>query len=153
MNAITLYRAARFFYLKRIPVLPWVIRNLIFLIFNSYVPPSAKIGRGTVFAYGGMGVVIHADAIIGDYCVIGQGVTIGAAEGFFSHAPNRCPEIGDHVYLAAGSRVLGDIRIGSRVIVGASAVVTHDVEDHSIVAGIPARKIGETEPDYRAIRD
>lgn len=133
--------------------MPWLIRNLIFLIFNSYIPPSAKIGRGTVFAYGGMGVVIHADAVIGDYCVIGQGVTIGAAEGFFSRVPNRCPRIGDHVYLAAGARVLGDIRIGNRVIVGASAVVTHDVDDHSIVAGVPARKIGETEADYRAICD
>lgn len=151
MNAISLYRFGRACHERHIPLVPQLIRNLIFLLFNSYVPPSARIGRGTVCAYGGMGVVIHADAVIGERCVIGQGITIGAAEGYFSRDPNPCPVIGDDVYIAAGARLLGAIRIGSRVIIGAGAVVTHDVPDHAIVAGVPARRIGTTAVDYLAI--
>lgn len=152
MNAIHLYRAAHWLHQKRIPLLPTLLRNLIFLVFNSYIPPSAIIGRGTVFAYGAIGVVLHADAKIGCGCVIGQGVTIGAAEAYVSHERHRCPTIGDHCYIGAGAKILGDIVIGDRCQIGAGAVVIKNVPDHAIVVGVPARVVGETPPDFLAIR-
>lgn len=152
MNAVHLYRLGHFFYRKRIPLLPGLVRNLVFLLFNSYIPPSSHIGRGTVFAYGAIGVVIHADARIGESCVIGQGVTIGASEGYASRERHACPVIGDHCYISAGARILGDIRIGNHCQIGAGAVVLHDLPDHAIAVGIPARVIGSTNPEFRAIR-
>lgn len=152
MNAIHLYRVAHWCYRRRIPIVPALLRNLIFLIFNSYIPPSAYIGRGTVFAYGAIGVVLHADARIGRGCVIGQGVTIGASEAYVSREKHRCPTIGDHCYIGAGARILGDIVVGDRCQIGAAAVVIRDVPSHAIVVGAPARIVGKTPPGFLAIR-
>ena len=152
MNAIQLYRVGRWLYKRRIPLLPQLVRNLTFLIFNSYIPPSANIGKGPVFAYGAIGVVIHADACIGEGCVIGQGVTIGAAEGYLAREKHLCPSIGDHCYLGAGAKILGGIRVGSNCQIGAGAIVLHHLSDHTIAVGVPARVIGQTASDFRAIR-
>ena len=83
LNAISFYRVSRWLYLYHIPVLPKLITLLIFLIYNSKIPYQAKIGRGSTFGYGGMGVVIHSKSIIGVNCTIcgitiGNNVTIGA---------------------------------------------------------------------------
>lgn len=152
MNAVHLYRIANWFYRKRIPIMPAVMRNIMFLLFNSYIPPSATIGKGTVFAYGAIGVVLHADSWLGSGCVIGQGVTIGASEAFFSGLPNKCPSIGNNVYIGAGARILGDITIGDGCQIGAGAIVVRDVPPHSVVVGVPGRVIGQTPEDYLAIR-
>jgi serine O-acetyltransferase len=152
VNAARVQRLAHRLHVARIPLLPAALQYLMFVLYNSYIPFTARIGTGTVFAYGGIGVVIHADAEIGEGCVIGQGITIGAGEAFTSSQPNRCPRIGNNVYISAGARIIGGIRIGNDVVIGAGAVVTHDVADGSIVAGVPARVIGRVEPGYRAIR-
>ncbi len=152
MNAAKFYRIGNWFYQRRIPVVPGLIRNLIFLLFNSYIPLSAKIGKDSIFAYGAIGVVLHANARIGEGCVIGQGVTIGAAEGFVSKEINKCPVIGDNCYIGAGAKIIGDIQVGDNCQIGASAVVLKDVPDNSIVVGIPARVVGKTAEDFKAIR-
>lgn len=77
LNAIYFYRIARWLYLHHVPFLPKLITLLIFLIYNSKVPYQAHIGKGTKFGYGGVGVIIHSKAWIGDYVSIGQQVTIG----------------------------------------------------------------------------
>ena len=123
----------------------------MFLLFNSYIPPSATIGQGTVFEYGAIGVVLHANSRIGDGCVIGQGVTIGASEAYFTREENKCPVIGDNCYLGAGAKILGDIRIGEGCQIGAGAVVIKDVPAHSVVVGVPARVVGQTAAGYKAI--
>ena len=153
MNAVTLYRIGNWFYLQRIPFLPNLIRDLIFLLFNSYIPVSARIGRGTIFAYGAIGVVLHANAIVGRDCVIGQGVTVGASEGFVSREIHKCPVIGDNCYIGAGAKLFGDIKIGNNCQIGAAAVVLNDVPDNSIVVGIPGKVIGRTPENFLAIRD
>lgn len=153
MNAVRFYRIANWCYRKRIPFMPAVMKNIMFLMYNSYIPPSATIGKGSVFAYGAIGVVLHANTRIGTGCVIGQGVTIGASEAFFSHLPNKCPAIGNNVYISAGARILGNITIGDGCQIGAGAVVVRDVPAHSVVVGVPGRIIGQTSQDYLAIRD
>lgn len=152
MNAIHFYRFARWLHLQKLPFLPTIVRNLIFLVFNSYIPPSATIGEGSVFAYGAIGVVIHANATIGSNCLIGQGVTIGAAEAYVSPDVKACPTIGDNCYIGAGARILGGITIGANSVIAAGAVVLNDVPEHSVVVGIPAKVIGQTAADYLAIR-
>ena len=70
-------------------------------------------------------------------CLIFQGVTIG-------YSSSGVPQIGDNVVLTSGCKLLGGIRIGNNVIIGANAVVTHDIPDNSIAVGIPARVISKT---------
>lgn len=152
MNAIKIYRLGHWFYKQKIPFLPSVVKNLIFLIFNSYIPPSASIGKDTVFAYGAIGVVLHSNTIIGEGCVIGQGVTVGASEGYVSSKVNACPSIGDNCYIGAGAKILGGITIGNSCQIGAGAILLTSIPDHSIVVGAPARIVGKTAIDFKAIR-
>ena len=121
--------------MHHIPVLPKLITLLIFLIYNSKIPYQAKIGRGSTFGYGGMGVVIHSKSIIGVNCTICQQVTIGGGNSRFPGVP----VIGNNVYIAKGSIVRGGITIGNNVTIGANAVVTKPVSDNAIVAGVPAK--------------
>lgn len=136
MNAILLYRVARWLHLRKVPFFPALIKYITFMIFNSVVPYTASIGKGSRFAYGAIGVVLHESSQIGRNVIIGQGVTVGRQLD-----PSGVPRIGDDVYISAGARILGDITIGNNVIVGANAVVINDVPDNSIVAGVPAKVI------------
>jgi serine O-acetyltransferase len=135
---MTMHRVAHAIYKKRIPFLPRIIYVMQYLVSNCAVPPSAKIGKRTKFAYRGIGVVIHKEAVIGDDCMIGQGMTIG---GRSKHI--EVPVIGNNVYMGAGSRVLGPIKIGNNVIIAPNAVVLSDLPDNCIAVGIPARIIKE----------
>jgi serine O-acetyltransferase len=152
MSALRLYRFGNWCYRRQIPFLPTLARNLIYLVANSYVPSSASIGEGSIFGYGGMGVVIHANAVIGNHCVIGHGVTIGSAVGYSSAKVMPCPTIGDNCFMGAGAKILGGIRVGNNCVIGAGALVLKDVADGSIVAGMPAKVIGAVDADYKAIR-
>lgn len=152
MNASSLHKVSRWFYDRRIPYVPKIIGNIIFLLYNSYIPASADIGKGTVFAYGAMGVVLHSNSKIGSGCVIGQGVTIGAAEGYYSSEMKASPVIGNNCYLAAGSKIIGGLTIGDNCIIGAGSIVLSNVPDNSVVVGSPARVIRSTELGYLAIR-
>ncbi|CDS93798.1 conserved hypothetical protein [Sphingobacterium sp. PM2-P1-29] len=131
-----LHKLGNRFYQMRIPLLPKIIYYIQYFIFNSSVPPSVKIGKGSKFAYGGIGVVIHGRAVIGKNCIIGQGITIGGKSKEI-----EVPIIGDNVYISAGVRILGPIKIGNNVVIGANAVVIKDVPNNCIVAGIPAKII------------
>ena len=79
---------------------------------------------------------MHPRAKIGKNCNISQGVTIGQ-----SNRGKRAgvPVIGDSVFIGPGAKIFGAITIGNNVAIGANAVVTSDVPDNAVVAGIPAR--------------
>jgi len=94
------------------------------------------IGKGLYIGHFG-GIVIHGDAIIGDYCNLSQGITIGIL------ARGKKPgiaKIGNRVFIGPGAAILGGITIGDDVLIGTNSVVTFDVPDHSVVAA-PASAI------------
>lgn len=136
LNAVYFYRFSNWLYTHHIPVFPKLITLLIFLIYNSKIPYKATIGKSTKFGYGGIGVVIHDRVVIADNCRIGQNVTIGGTSGHY-----EVPIIGNNVRISVGAVVIGPIKIGNNVIIGANAVVNRDVPDNCIVAGVPAKII------------
>ena len=131
-----LYRISNLMFSFNIPFLPRIIMILNFFLFNSSVPYSCNIGKGTKFGHGGISVVINSDAIIGKNCLIGSCVTIGGK----SKNPN-VPIIGDNVYIATGAKIIGDVKIGSNVVIGANAVVIDSVPSNCVVDGVPAKII------------
>lgn len=141
---IHLYRFNNWLYRHHVPLLPRFIWKLQYLLFNCSVPGSCVIGKGTKFGYGGIAVVMHARTVIGKHCMIGQGVTIGGKSGWY-----EVPVIGDNVHIHAGARIIGPVRIGDNVEIGANCVVVKDVPSNCVVAGIPARilKSNLTEED------
>ncbi len=103
------------------------------------IHPAATIGRRFMIDHG-MGVVIGETAIIGDDCLIYQGVTLGMTG---KHGGKRHPTLGNNVMVGAGTIVLGDIHVGDNVKVAAGSVVVHDVPAGTTVAGNPAHVVRE----------
>ena len=136
MNLIVFHRMQHALYRRGVPILPKLIRRIIFIIFNSSVPESVVIGDGSRFGYGGMGVVIHRRCVIGRRVLISPQVTIGGRSGH-----HEVPIIEDDVYIATGAKLLGPIRIGRGAVIGANAVVLDDVPSDSVAVGVPARVV------------
>ncbi|SPF68917.1 Maltose/galactoside acetyltransferase [Propionibacterium ruminifibrarum] len=91
---------------------------------------------------------------IGDYCMIGPGTTISTVGHPLSPAGRRAHlakgepvTIGDDVWMGANVAVMPGVTIGSNVVIAAGAVVTKDVPDNVIVAGVPARVVRAIDDD------
>jgi serine O-acetyltransferase len=95
------------------------------------IHPGAQIGQ-RFFIDHGMGVVIGETAEIGDDVLLYQGVTLG---GTGKEKGKRHPTIGSNVVIGTGAKVLGNIRIGNHVKIGAGSVVVHSVPEYCTVVG------------------
>ena len=123
--------------MHRIPFIPRLVTLLIFLIYNSKVPYQARIGKGTKLGYGGIGVVVPSESVIGRNCSVGQQVTIGGGNSRYPGVP----VIGDNVHMHKGAIIYGGITVGDNAEIGANAVVNKPVPDNAVVAGVPAKII------------
>ena len=104
---------------------------------------GTKVGKGLRFCHFS-GITIAKSVVIGEYCSIHQGVTLGE-----SYSPKSFGKatLGDHVVIFAGAKVCGKITLGDYSAVGANSVVTHDVPSNCLVAGMPAKIIKEDTSD------
>jgi len=114
------------------------------------IPRSVAIGRDFELAHGGVGVVIHPRATIGDRVKIYPGVTLGRADIHLPIEQSRFEGIvvEDDVILSPGAKVLckeGVLRVRRGSIVGANAVLLESTGEEEIWAGVPARCIGKRE--------
>lgn len=79
-----------------------------------------------------------------EYVSIGKECTVLPMVLFGKKNPNvSVPDIivGDNCYISTGVTILGPVNIGNNVTIGAGAVVTKDIPDNCVVAGIPAKVI------------
>jgi len=95
------------------------------------IPLNCQLGGGLLLPHPN-GVVIHPESRIGPNCLIFQQVTIGYGYG-------GVPQIGGHVDIGAGAKLLGAIQVGDHALIGANAVVLCDVPAEKSAVGIPAR--------------
>jgi serine O-acetyltransferase len=107
--------------------------KFIQIITGIELPCEAEVGRNFVIDHFG-GIIVSGYAKFGDNCRIRNGVTIGLRRIEEKFAP----VIGNNVDVGAGAKLLGPIKIGDNVIVGANAVVLCDVPANSIAVGVPA---------------
>ena len=145
-HALLAYRIAHWLKRYEVPFLPRAISQAARWLTGIEIHPSAKIGIG-IFIDHGMGVVIGETAEIGNHVTLFQGVTLG---GTGKERGKRHPTLGNHVVIGAGAKILGGIKIGDNVKVGANSVVLKPVPSNSTVIGVPARIIkvqGERLPE------
>jgi serine O-acetyltransferase len=135
LQALLLHRLAHRLYCLKVPFIPRLISHLARFLTGIEIHPGAQIGQG-VFIDHGMGVVIGETAIVGNYALIYQGVTLG---GTGKESGKRHPTLGENVVVGAGAKVLGNLQIGENVRIGAGSVVLRDVPPDCTVVGVPGR--------------
>jgi UDP-perosamine 4-acetyltransferase len=114
---------------------------------RAYVSPSARLGVGNVVK---AGAIVDAEVHVGDCCIIDNGVVI-AHNNVIGDGCSLAPgvimagdsQLGERTLLGTGATLIERLRIGTNVIVSAGAVVVRDVPDNVVVAGSPARQVGE----------
>ncbi len=138
--AMLVYRFGRWRYgikpkLLRMPfsLLYKILYKSVQIMTGIELPCEAEVGEGFVIDHFG-GIVVSGYAKFGKRCRIRNGVVVG-----LKNVNDPCaPQIGDDVDIGAGAKVLGNIKIGNRVVIGANAVVLTDVPDDHIAVGVPA---------------
>jgi serine acetyltransferase len=105
-------------------------------LYGIELPYTAQIGQGVIIEHQ-HGIVIHGNVVIGNNCIIRQGVTIGIR---YMDRLTEAPVIGNNVNIGAGAKLLGNITIGDNVNIGANAVVIHDVPQNGLYVGFPKSK-------------
>lgn len=137
LHAVMLHRVAHQLYKHRWYVVARLISQISRIITGIEIHPGATIGK-RLFIDHGTGVVIGETAEVGDDVLLYQGVTLGGTGG---ECGKRHPTIGNRVVVGTGAAILGNIRLGDDVKVGAGSVVVHSVPEGSTVVGIPGRVV------------
>ena len=135
LKAVRSYRRAHWFYQHKWFTIARIISQRARHKTGIEIHPGEQIGKGLIIDHG-MGVVIGETTVIGDNCLLYQGVTLG---GTGKDKGKRHPTLGDNVMVGAGAKVLGPINIGNNVKVAANAVVLKDIPDNCTAVGVPAR--------------
>jgi serine O-acetyltransferase len=107
------------------------VRNL----YGIELPYSAKVGRRVIFEHQ-HGIVVHGETVIGDDCIIRQGVTLGIRN---MDRLTEAPVLGRGVNVGAGAKIIGNVHIGDGAAIGANAVVLKDVPAGALAIGVPAQ--------------
>ncbi len=136
-HAVLFYRLSHWLYRRKCYFLArWVSQYAKFRT-GVEIHPAATIGKGLCIDHG-TGIVIGETTVIGDYCLLYQGVTLG---GTGKDTGKRHPTLEDHVMVGCGAKILGPFTIGSHSKIAANAVVLEEIPPHSTAVGVPAKVI------------
>lgn len=106
--------------------------KLHFTIYPNTIGPGFRIYHTGGFIH------IGPKVKIGKNCTILPGVVFGNKS---ESEDEGLAKVGDNCYIGIGAKILGSVTIGNNVVIGANSVVTKDIPDNAIVAGIPAKII------------
>ena len=137
IHAVIWHRMAHWFYERRMYFIARLISQAARFFTQIEIHPGAVLGKGILIDHGG-GVVIGETAVVGDYCTIYQGVTLG---GVGTQRGKRHPTLGDYVTVGAGAKILGSFEVGDHCTIAANAVLLKPLEDNITAAGVPARVV------------
>lgn len=137
VHAIIYHRIAHWFYLRKCFFISRLISQWARRATGIEIHPGAQIGNRLVIDHG-MGIVIGETTIIGDDCLLYQGVTLG---GSGKEKGKRHPTLGNNVLVGAGAKVLGSFKVGDNARIAANAVVLNEIPDHATAVGVPAKVV------------
>lgn len=106
-------------------------------IYGIDLPYTVELGRRVIIEHQSC-IIIHGHSVIGDDCIIRQGVTLGNR---YLNTPFDAPQLGKRVNVGAGVKILGKVIIGDDANIGANAVVLSNIEKGQTAVGIPAKII------------
>ena len=145
-KAVFFHRIANFFAIAKFNLVARVISQFSRFLTGIEIHPNAKIGKN-LFIDHGMGVVIGETSEIGDNVTIYHMATLGGISPSINsddqRNTKRHPTLMDNVVVGSGAQILGPVVVGKNAKIGANAVVTKDVDENSVMVGIPAKNVGE----------
>ena len=145
-KAVFFHRIANFFAIAKFNLVARIISQFSRFLTGIEIHPNAKVGKN-LFIDHGMGVVIGETSEIGDNVTIYHMVTLGGISPSINsddqRNTKRHPTLMDNVVVGSGAQILGPVVVGKNAKIGANAVVTKDVDENSVMVGIPAKNVGE----------
>lgn len=111
--------------------------KILFWFFGIEISKQVSIGPGLRLPHP-MGIIIAPNVTIGENCDLYADVRLVLA-----HGAKQGPQIGNHVFLGDGAKVVGNVKVGDNAIIGVSSVVTKDIPANATAVGIPAKVIKE----------
>ena len=152
IKAVFFHRIANFLAIAKFELLAKIISQFSRFLTGIEIHPKAKIGKN-LFIDHGMGVVIGETSEVSDNVTIYHNVTLGGTSPSINtnqqRNSKRHPTLEENVVVGSGAQILGPIVIGKNSLIGANAVVTKDVAEKSIMAGNPAKKIGDATRGFK----
>mgnify|MGYP005655964609 FL=1 len=146
VKAVFFHRIANFFAIAKFNLVARIISQFSRFLTGIEIHPNAKIGKN-LFIDHGMGVVVGETSEIGDNVTIYHMVTLGGISPSINsddqRNTKRHPTLMDNVVVGSGAQILGPVVVGKNAKIGANAVVTKDVDENSVMVGIPAKNVGE----------
>ena len=152
VKAIFFHKISHFFSLAKFDLIARIISQFSRFLTGIEIHPKAKIGKN-LFIDHGMGVVIGETSEIGNNVTIYHNVTLGGISPSINSNQQRDikrhPTLEDNVVVGSGAQILGPITIGKNSLIGSNSVVTKDVPEKSVMAGIPAKRIGDATKGFK----
>lgn len=146
-HALQVYRASHVYWRRGQKMTAKLLQSLAAQSFSVDIHPAARIGSGILIDHA-TNFVVGETAKIGNNVSILHGVTLG---GTGKDTGDRHPKVGHGVLLSAHAQLIGNIKIGNNAKIGAGAVVLTDVPNQTTYAGIPAKRVGETNTQIPAL--
>ena len=111
------------------------IGNNCVIMMGAVINLGAVIGESTMID---MNVVVGGRVIIGRHCHVGAGAVLAGV----IEPPSALPVmIGDNVMIGANAVILEGVKVGNNAVIAAGSVVTSDIPDEMVAAGVPAKII------------
>ena len=152
VKAIFFHKIANFFAIAKFDLIARIISQTSRFLTGIEIHPKAKVGQN-LFIDHGMGVVIGETSEIGNNVTIYHNVTLGGISPSINSNDQRNikrhPTLEDNVVVGSGAQILGPILIGKNSLIGSNSVVTKNVTEKSVMAGIPARKVGDATKGFK----
>ena len=152
VKAVFFHKLSHFFYVAGFDLVARIIAQTIRFFTGIEIHPGAKIGKN-LFIDHGMGVVIGETSEIGDNVTIYHNVTLGGIAPSINSNDQRDmkrhPTLENNVVVGSGAQILGPITIGKNSLIGSNSVVTKNVTEKSVMAGIPAKRVGDASKGFK----